>query len=230
MPQFDAVAESCPAVGASDVLSIQQTLNISRGSSWLLPSSLPLFPQITSTATRVKTRRGVLSYSVDRAWPLRRRHPNALVLEFGVFRGGDITFLAKTVSKKSGANKSGATKSDQSGVIHGFDSFEGLPEQWDTPGLTTASGAIAYPAGAFNLDGIPPPVPTTVTLHKGWFSATLPAFLSTHPQPIAFVHADADLYSSTLAFLRPLCAHGRIVVGTVINFDEYWNYVSGKPP
>jgi len=125
----------------------------------------------------------------------------------------------------------------QTAVFHGFDSFQGLPERWET-GLTAADGVNpAFPAGAFDLNGhVPGPevVGRNVRLHRGWFSDTVPLFFAQHaadhaerrkgPPPAAFVHADADLYSSTLCFLRELCGRGLLVKGTVINFDEYWNY------
>ena len=78
------------APAESDVRSIQRGLAAARGASWLLPSCVELAGTIRATAARAKTRRGVLSYSLDRAWKLKRRHPAALVLEFGVFKGGDM--------------------------------------------------------------------------------------------------------------------------------------------
>src|SRR6185312_8522644 len=73
-------------------------------------------------------------------------------------------------------------------AIHGFDSFEGLPEHWSGH-LTTR--------GAFDQRGVLPKVPANVTLHKGWFDATLPAWKAAHPDPIAFLHVDCDIYSSS---------------------------------
>jgi hypothetical protein len=61
-----------------------------------------------------------------------------------------------------------------------------------------------------------------VTLHKGWFDQTLPDFVANHPGPIAFLHVDCDLYSSTKTIFQFL--GDRIVPGTVILFDEYFNY------
>jgi hypothetical protein len=50
----------------------------------------------------------------------------------------------------------------------------------------------------------------------------VPAFVVVDPRPAAFIHIDCDLYSSTKAVLSGL-SH-RIVPGTVIVFDEYFNY------
>ena len=97
--------------------------------------------------------------------------------------------------------------------FHGFDSFEGLPEAW--------SGTFEQ-KGKFGRGGTLPEVPGNVALHKGWFDQTLPAFLAAHADPIAFLHVDCDIYSSTVTVLRALAP--RFKTGTVLVFDEYFNY------
>ena len=57
-------------------------------------------------------------------------------------------------------------------------------------------------------------VRSNVRLYRGWFEDTLPAFCEQHPGPIAFLHLDADLYSSTRTVFD-LLGDG-IVPGTVI--------------
>ncbi|MDJ0958086.1 MAG: class I SAM-dependent methyltransferase [Arenicellales bacterium] len=118
-----------------------------------------------------------------------------LYLEFGVFAGGTINHIARQIRQ----------------TIHGFDAFEGLPEKW---------GAV--PAGKFSRKGLPPKVLDNVELHVGWFDQTLPAFLKKHSDQVAFLHIDSDLYSSAKLVLWQLAE--RIVPGTVIVFDEYFNY------
>jgi hypothetical protein len=54
------------------------------------------------------------------------------------------------------------------------------------------------------------------------FEETLPGFIEKHAGPIAFMHIDCDLYSSTRVVFDHLAE--RIVPGTVILFDEYFNY------
>jgi hypothetical protein len=61
-----------------------------------------------------------------------------------------------------------------------------------------------------------------VILHKGWFDETLPDFVAENPGPVAFLHVDCDLYSSTKTIFQYV--GDRIVPGTVIVFDEYFNY------
>lgn len=119
-------------------------------------------------------------------------------LEFGVFRGGTIRFMAKRVGKN---------------IIHGFDSFEGLPENWT---------GFYLGKGAFDTKGRLPKVPKNVHLYQGWFDETLPRWLEKYPGPMAFIHIDCDLYSSTKTIFELLGE--RICPGTVILFDEYFNF------
>ena len=117
------------------------------------------------------------------------------VLEFGVFHGLSLRKLAKRVSTP----------------IHGFDSFEGLPEDW-RPG---------EPRGSYSTGGRVPTVPAHVELHRGWFEETLPPFVAKAGK-LRFVHVDCDLYSSTrtvLEGLRPL-----LQPGTVLLFDEFLGF------
>ena len=124
-----------------------------------------------------------------------------LYAEFGVFAGHSINHMAAVVQKR------GAT-------IHGFDSFEGLKEDWH---------GTWFRAGDFDLGGVLPKVLPNVKLVKGWFDATVPAFLAGHPgTPFAFIHLDADTYESTALVLSLLGE--RIVPGTVIVFDEYLGF------
>ena len=120
---------------------------------------------------------------------------DGLILEFGVGHGKSIRRLA--------------SKTDQ--FIHGFDSFEGLPESW-----------AHLPKGAFNRSGHAPLAPDHVKFHVGLFSQTLPAFLIKNEDPIKFLNIDCDLYSSTKTIFDLI--ESRIVAGTVIFFDEYLGF------
>ena len=96
----------------------------------------------------------------------------------------------------------------------GFDSFEGLPEQWTT-------GA---PKGAFNVHKRLPKVRSNIQLVPGFFENTLEDFL-THAKldnGISLIHIDCDLYSSTKYVLKTLDPY--IQKNTVIVFDELYNY------
>ena len=122
-----------------------------------------------------------------------------LTLEFGVYRGDSINFIAGQISDP----------------IYGFDSFEGLPEFWRD----------RFDQGTFAVQALPA-VKSHVQLIKGWFSNTLPPFLAAHPEKFSFVHVDCDLYSSTVSIFT--LAQDRFQIGTVIVFDEYFNYPGWK--
>ena len=122
---------------------------------------------------------------------------DGLFLEFGVYKGNTIRAIA------SGTRRG----------VHGFDSFEGLPEDWQ--------GTMER-RGAFDMKGRLPRVPANVTLHRGWFDQTLAPFLDEHGGPVAFVHMDCDLYASSKTVLELIGP--RLVPGTVMVFDDYFNY------
>lgn len=95
--------------------------------------------------------------------------------------------------------------------IFGFDSFEGLPEEWQM------SDDYVVPAGSFKHD--PPDLPR-VEYYVGWFEDTLPKWKKEHPGRIAFLHIDSDIYSSCKTVLEEL--NDQIVPRTVIVFDEMY--------
>jgi hypothetical protein len=121
--------------------------------------------------------------------------PDGLYCEFGVYKGRTINHVASLTEKQ----------------IHGFDSFEGLPEDW----------RAGFRKGFFAMTGLPE-VRENIKLHKGWFSDSLPSFKKEHPGPVVFLHMDADLYSSTKDVFDAL--GDRIPPGAIIDFDEFFNY------
>tara|TARA_B110000908_G_scaffold169472_1_gene226710 strand:- start:2528 stop:3130 length:603 start_codon:yes stop_codon:yes gene_type:complete len=118
-----------------------------------------------------------------------------LYCEFGVFSGESVNYIAKKINSE----------------IHAFDSFEGLPETW----LST------HKKGHFALDNLPK-FESNVVVQKGWFNESLPKFKTEYTDNVAFLHVDCDLYSSTKTIFDEL--GDRIVDGTIILFDEYFNY------
>jgi predicted O-methyltransferase YrrM len=123
-----------------------------------------------------------------------------LALEFGVAAGTTLAIIADAVAGDR--------------VVVGFDSFAGLPEAWRT----------GYPAGEFAQ---PPPndIPGA-TVVTGLFEDTLPAFLADNDEPIAFLHLDADLYTSTKTVLD--LTADRLTPDAVLVFDEYFNYAGWR--
>src|SRR4051794_12682760 len=105
-------------------------------------------------------------------------------LEFGVYKGHSIRFWSKM------------NRDPQSRFI-GFDSFEGLPEDWTR---NWRKGAMGDVGGA-----VPQIDDQRVSFVKGWFQNTLPGFLNGFtPRSRLVVHNDSDLYSSTLFTLASL--------------------------
>lgn len=123
------------------------------------------------------------------------RLEEGMVLEFGVFSGATVNYLAARTGWQ----------------IDAFDSFEGLPETWRG----------GYPKGTF-ARGTLPKVAPNVSLHVGWFADRLPPFLAADSRPVRYLHVDSDLYSSARTIFIHL--RNRILPGTVIVFDEYFNY------
>lgn len=92
----------------------------------------------------------------------------------------------------------------------GFGLSSGLPEDW-RPG---------FAAGSFKQDGLPEVRGATIV--DGPYEDTLPKFLDEHPGPIALLHLDVNLYSSSKTVLDLL--EDRLVDGTVVVLDEFFNY------
>ena len=101
--------------------------------------------------------------------------------------------------------------------IFGFDSFDGLPEDW------IMSDDLTVPSGYFKCN---PPNIDGVEYRVGLFEDTLPIWKQDHPGRIAFLHVDADLYSSCVTVLSEL--NDQIVPGTVIVFDEMFETIKYK--
>ncbi|KDQ04392.1 TylF/MycF family methyltransferase [Rhodococcus sp. GOMB7] len=120
-----------------------------------------------------------------------------MALEFGVASGTTLRIVAEAFTEREG-------------TVAGFDVFSGLPETWRT----------GFPAGEFAQESIPE-VPGA-QLVPGLFEHTLPSFLNDEPGPVAFLHLDADLYSSTKTVLDLL--GDRLVPGSIVVFDEFFNY------
>jgi hypothetical protein len=129
------------------------------------------------------------------------------ILEFGVGEGRSLRFLTRLTSK----------------TIFGFDSFDGLPEDW------VMSDTHTYEAGSFKYD---PPSIKGVKYVPGWFKDTIPTWKSENPGMVSFMHIDSDIYSSAVTILTEL--NHQIVPGTILVFDDmygtelYQNWEQGE--
>jgi hypothetical protein len=121
---------------------------------------------------------------------------NVLYLEFGVFEGESMRFWSRALRNPASQ-------------LHGFDSFEGLPESWTR----------SHERGRFSTNGrIPKIDDARVRFFKGWFERTLPAY-EPPPHDRLVINVDSDLYSSADIVLRTL--EPLIVPGTYLYFDEF---------
>jgi Macrocin-O-methyltransferase (TylF) len=128
------------------------------------------------------------------------RGRSVLYLEFGVAFGNSMRYWSRLLERPDS-------------MLHGFDSFEGLPSGW----------APGWPAGAFSdVSGPPKFDDQRVELFSGWFTETLPNYEWPDGYEQLIVTLDADLYSSTAYVLQAI--EPRITVGTVLYFDEFHHY------
>lgn len=126
-----------------------------------------------------------------------------LLLEFGVYQGRSLKFWSRGFKSPSAR-------------MHGFDSFTGLPEDWNTK----------FTKGVFSANGKPPHIEDSrVSFHIGWIQNTLPKFIEQlranealpARMPIV-VHIDVDLYSAALFILTTLW---HFIPEYYVMFDEF---------
>lgn len=123
---------------------------------------------------------------------------NGTILDLGVYKGSSTRALARIFPKHT---------------IHGFDSFEGLPEDWSH----VLKGAFG------DVKGVLPDMPDNVKLYKGWFDDTLPLWFKKYgKKPISLLRVDCDIYSSTKTIFDTV--GDQIQSGTWIVFDELIGY------
>ena len=116
--------------------------------------------------------------------------PTRPFYEFGVWRGTSFRYLIKIY--KQG---------------YGFDTFQGIPEDWDD-----------LEKGSYSSDGAIPSVEGG-TFIAGEFDKTLPIFFSKERPKASLINIDSDLYSSAKSVL----VHARRIIDefTVIVFDQF---------
>ena len=149
-----------------------------------------------SNSVMLGNRKQLLKFAL-KEYVKNSEYKDKLFLEFGTYKGELINFCSSLIPEAK---------------FYGFDSFEGLPETWNSQ----------FFKGSFDVKGNLPKVNKNVSLIKGYFNETLPKFLEEHKEKAAFIHIDCDLYSSTKTVFDNI--YDRIVPNTVIQFDEYYNY------
>lgn len=128
---------------------------------------------------------------------------------------GPITYLEFGVHTGKSLKAWVRTNRDPASRFVGFDTFTGLPEDWNK----------TFAKGAFSTNGVPPAIDDDrVSFQIGMFQQTLRPFLQSHRLTGRLViHLDADLYSATLYPLTQLDAY--MPAGTILLFDEFQSYL-----
>lgn len=163
---------------------------------WENEAAKQFVKQYLSDATELSSDAEVLRYGSDHV------KLKGLYIELGVCTGKTINFIAALNPHQK---------------IYGFDSFEGLPEDWVRTDKIFPAGTFAFR----NPEALPA-VLHNVELTKGWFNDTLPSFIEQHEEKIAFLHIDSDIYSAAATAFHVLGS--KIKPGTIIVFDEFYNY------
>ena len=124
-------------------------------------------------------------------------------LEFGVFQGESIRYFSEL-------------NSHPDSTFCGFDTFEGLPEDWVEFSRTVTRKTFSTNGGMPEIDD------QRVSFIKGLFQESLPGFLNNFESGNQLViHNDSDLYSATLFVLTLM--NDYLTRGTVIIFDEFYS-------
>ena len=134
---------------------------------------------------------------------------DGLLLEFGVYLGRSINYMAEQLKKDKDPR-----------TFYGFDSFEGLSEDWGGTSLTR---------GTFSTSGELPEVLPNVKLIKGWVNDTLLPFLDKIDETdriISYLHLDMDVYSPTKYVLNNIIPY--LKVGSIIDFDDLIGFPGWK--
>lgn len=134
-------------------------------------------------------------------------NPHGLWLEFGVGSGKTTAAIAFQMQALVG----------QAAKLHGFDSFQGLPSDWDHTHLA---------AGTFSTGGQVPPhllEMKNVQIHVGLFSQTLGDLDQFGNTPVAFAHIDVDIFPAAIEVLSRIAC--QLMAGSILVYDELVNYV-----
>ena len=122
--------------------------------------------------------------------------------EFGVWRATSFNYLIKAFKKG-----------------YGFDTFTGLPEDWDV-------GSHLEKAGTYTSDGNVPKIKGGKFI-VGKFEDTLPVFFSESRPMASVINFDADLYSSTICalnFSKSVMDKDTILIFDELIINESWEH------
>jgi len=147
-------------------------------------------------------RDGLFAAEIAYAQHLLREQGPGCVMEFGVYTGRWINLLAEVGQRD----------------IHGFDSFEGLPQpgKHDLDCWHAGQYAADYETVRANVRCEERP---WIKLYKGWFSDTIPTPEVQSIRDICFARIDCDLYEPAVEVLDYLT--GRLTDGAILAFDDW---------
>jgi len=138
----------------------------------------------------------IKEYAIEKALQNESNTNINAYLEFGVYKGNSINFFSKYVKK-----------------IYGFDSFEGLNEDW--------AGYIR-PKKDFNSNKKIPKLNKNVVLVNGLAQNTLDNFLKENNPKINFVNMDMYTYETSRFILSKIKPY--LIDNSVILFNHLYNF------
>lgn len=176
-----------------NVLTRIRDLNQQQAADWLVPliKSAMVFP----------TRQQLWSYVISKQHQISS---NGVYLEFGVYRGESINYFAERLPEFE---------------CFGFDSFEGLNEDWFGTDMTS---------GYFKVDKESLYFHKNVKILEGKVQDTLPRFINEKNSQLkeaTVFHFDLDTYESTKYVLQILKSY-LFKPGNILIFDEFHGYIN----
>lgn len=173
------------------LLKIYNTIGLSR---WVADHPKDMIYNDYYVSDRDYMRRYTLYEKICTRYELKEE--SVIYMEFGVCSGNSFYWWIEN-------NKSPLSR------FYGFDTFEGLPEQWGV-----------FQKG--DLSSEPPELKDVrAKFIKGLFQDTLPGFIKNHDMTgmRKIIHLDADLFSATLYALSSLGSS--LNKGDILIFDEF---------
>lgn len=166
---------------------------LSKISKWVASNKNIEFNDFYSSGWDYNKRYKLYEYVLNK----KNLHQPVHYLEFGVSGGYSFQWWVKN-------------NTDPSSRFTGFDTFEGLPEDW---------GGFRKGAMSTNLK-LPQLDDPRVSFEKGLFQETLPGFLKNlDKSKRKVIMMDADLYTSTLYVLTSLAPY--LQKGDIVFFDQF---------
>jgi O-methyltransferase len=172
-------------------LMMSNTLSLA---SWISKQEKFVFNDFFSPFRDYSKRYSLYQHVVD---TLKLKDEPIDYLEFGVFRGDSVKWWVNSCANADCK-------------FYGFDTFEGLPEDWGM-----------YKKGEMNAS-IPKIDDQRVEFIQGLFQNSVPDFITNTNLRTAkrkVIHLDADLFSSTLFALTSLAPY--LKKGDILLFDEF---------